>query len=625
MTSITVLTNSTSEQTLNYLESDQNYIKKFMPVSSPVYIKSQSKSKWSKLIEEVHQIYKSIFDGLTNTEFVSVYELRLDMIASEFADQLILEENKLNTDQKITDCGLFAPRSGSTYNRSDRPIRFSYYIIQKIFMDTNRIMVLEHAIKHYNKLCSRLSSKYVEQYRQEEVLNHKFKMNRLLEHNRGNWCCLRNRPLSNKVSDPTAMKVEEAPLEELEPFFTFLDSDKKIIATEFIREEYCKTFCRGAVYEDGRMDLCKQVVGPSWISNLMRSLVPNTQIKHFLLGNNIIGPNGGKAIKEFLLNPNKKPHIETWYLAGNDLNDDAISDIVDGLVNDPDVKYLWLKRNPIKANGIQHITRLLKSNSNIEVLDLHNTAVFDEGLEYLIEGLKSNTSVKLLYLDANNITSKSIDHLTDYYEYLISNDLNGVNSLWIDMNNLGDQGISSLVRTLGRYPYLERLNLGSNMMTDISVGNVVNAFKDHQSLKVLDIGMYKSTGDMGLTTNNIGTKGAIILAELIKTNQSIQFLSINMNGIESDGIEVLAKSLESNKTLLYFEYEQYGVYIDQKTRQSIKTILETNRENNSEYNRYIRSRSNIGSNTNKYSNYLRVLKHTDKVRYIDSIYRNSSK
>ena len=286
-------------------------------------------------------------------------------------------------------------------------------------MDTNRIMVLEHAIKHYNKLCSRLSSKYVEQYRQEEVLNHKFKMNRLLEHNRGNWCCLRNRPLSNKVSDPTAMKVEEAPLEELEPFFTFLDSDKKIIATEFIREEYCKTFCRGAVYEDGRMDLCKQVVGPSWISNLMRSLVPNTQIKHFLLGNNIIGPNGGKAIKEFLLNPNKKPHIETWYLAGNDLNDDAISDIVDGLVNDPDVKYLWLKRNPIKANGIQHITRLLKSNSNIEVLDLHNTAVFDEGLEYLIEGLKSNTSVKLLYLDANNITSKSIDHLTDYYEYLI--------------------------------------------------------------------------------------------------------------------------------------------------------------------------------------------------------------
>ncbi len=112
--------------------------------------------------------------------------------------------------------------------------------MQKIFMDTNRIMVLEHAIKHYNKLCSRLSSKYVEQYTQEEILKHKFKMNRLLEHYRGNWCSLKNRPISNKVSEPTAMPVEEAPLKELEPFFTFLSSDEKIIGSEFIREEYCK-------------------------------------------------------------------------------------------------------------------------------------------------------------------------------------------------------------------------------------------------------------------------------------------------------------------------------------------------------------------------------------------------
>lgn len=48
------------------------------------------------------------------------------------------------------------------------------------------------------------------------------------------------------------------------------------------------------------MDLCKVVVGPPHIGALMDSLKSNTFVKHFLLGNNIIGPTGAKHIAHFV-------------------------------------------------------------------------------------------------------------------------------------------------------------------------------------------------------------------------------------------------------------------------------------------------------------------------------------
>lgn len=69
-------------------------------------------------------------------------------------------------------------------------------------------------------------------------------------------------------------------------------------------------FERGVVYVDGRLDLCKMVVGPTHIMDLMDSLRSNTFIKHFLLGNNIISATGASAIASFITSrPNQ---IETW-------------------------------------------------------------------------------------------------------------------------------------------------------------------------------------------------------------------------------------------------------------------------------------------------------------------------
>lgn len=565
---------------------------------TPKYIKSQSKSEWAIMVKQIEQLYS--IENLSEFDFVKAKE-----IVDTFSSNLLREYKLWETKQPITDCGLFALRSRSTYNNPDRPFRMVNELINRMYLDTKIVDEFEVGKIMYTKLISRLTKAYVSQYTKEFLLNNKYKLFRLLEHDKNNWTYLKNKPIGSVITDPTAMPVEISSLEELEPFFKFLDSNAQPIDNN---NEYepCMKFIRGALYQDKRMDLCKQVVGPSWIGMLMNSLKSNTKVEHFLLGNNIIGPEGGKAIGQFLLNEHESK-IKTWYLAGNALNEEGISCVVDGLVGDVDCVNLWLKRNPLKPEGIKHIGRLLKLNKYIKILDLHNTAVFDEGVGYLVEGLKENRTLRHLYLDANGITSDGIKYLVDYFEYLISNDLEGISSFWFDMNNIGDEGIIELVQVLGKYKYLKRLNLGSTGITDKAVPSIVQAFKSHPNLIVLDLGMYKSTSDMGMITNNIGDVGIELLGELIKTNNTIKYISVMMNGLTTKGIEMLSMDLEQNNSLMYLDFAQYGINIHQKILTKIRNKIEANR-------------NNVG-----YTRKLRNLKHGEQIHWIDSIYRNNMK
>lgn len=60
------------------------------------------------------------------------------------------------------------------------------------------------------------------------------------------------------------------------------------------------------------------------------------------------------------------------------------------------------------------------------------------------------------------------------------------------------------------------------------------------SLRVLD-----------LTANGIGNKGALVIADALKRNLSLEELHLNLNNITDIGASVLLQSLETNGTLLH--------------------------------------------------------------------------
>jgi Ran GTPase-activating protein (RanGAP) involved in mRNA processing and transport len=144
------------------------------------------------------------------------------------------------------------------------------------------------------------------------------------------------------------------------------------------------------------MDLCKMVLGPKTIGDLMESLKTNTFITHFLLGNNIIGPHGAKCIADFLKQiPNR---MDTWYLAGNCIDMASFQILVDEWVKSTSVTNIWLKRNPLMPAAADDLFRLITQTANLRTLDLDQTELGDAGVTELFTKLAQHVPEKPLAL-----------------------------------------------------------------------------------------------------------------------------------------------------------------------------------------------------------------------------------
>lgn len=447
----------------------------------------------------------------------------------------------------------------------------------------------------YQKTISNLTRTFKEQELEIIKRNENFKIDFWENNDESNIPFLLKRPFSVSIREPTAMPIDDTDENELQPMFEYMKSNE-LPEKDHIQLNYC------AFYDDGRFDSCKQGTGRS-IHKITYAMRNNEKVKHFLYGNNVMGTPGCKAIENLLLDKESKSKIETWYLAGNDVNSEGIEYLVNGLEFNTDVKELWLKRNPLKVEGSHSIARLIRNNKSIKVLDLHNTAIFDRGLKNIVDALYENDTLRCIYLESNGITHVGAGYLAKYFRDLVSSKKKGITSLWIGINRIGDNGLIDLVNSLRDYPYLERLCVDSNILTSACCKDIYLSFKDHKNLKVLDLGRYKSIIDMGEVSNIIRDNGAIWIAELLRCNTSLVYVSVIHNNITKVGFDILEHALKSivGKTILYFQCEQQSI-----SSHSIDYLMKINRR-----------KFDITEN------YLRYIKHGTHIVNIDSIYRNN--
>ncbi|AYV78979.1 MAG: hypothetical protein Edafosvirus66_2 [Edafosvirus sp.] len=544
-------------------------------------------------------------------------EKELNEIADIFVKQL-LEDDKNNAISKFA---TLCPRMKTAIDKKTK-------IAHKIALKLYPIEKEEDKIASYIAYCqlrSKLKKRYDEHVKKVEEENKQKKKWEADEYKKsrgtGQYCLWsklkEKKELSNQILNPTPMPVEIAPFEDLKPFFDFLKSNGKLDSNEEFKE-----FKRGIFYSDGRIDLCKQVVGPTSIGELMKSIRFNQDIKHFLLGNNIINTVGAIEIANFIHNSNDpksdlahlKSHIKTWYIAGNEINSEGIQKIAEALKTDNDCTSLWLKRNPLKVEGGKYLGEMLKVNKKLKILDLQNTGLLDEGIKYLMEGLKSNNTLRYLYLDANGITIEGAKCIADYFDHINKTGQKGLTGLWLEMNRMGNDGISVIAESLKNNKSLKRLAVGSNRIEVNGIKNLCDALENHPTLMMLFVGMYKATADMHELGNQIGNEGVKHICKLLENNKKIQLFSISHNNIEIEGINKIAKTISENKSLLYFEYEQFGLKIDQSVRDIINKTINENCINN------------LGIDFNTFvKNNLKNYKHGSQIRFIDSNYRNNGK
>ncbi|KAF7339963.1 RNI-like protein [Mycena venus] len=197
--------------------------------------------------------------------------------------------------------------------------------------------------------------------------NSHIKNDAIASETQGEWLGQEEDPISLDGPMALPMPVEIGTDDDFQDVFQFLHlnlNPKDVLSPEKkdMRDELTSTlglmpgaeikwntpmveFKRGVVYDDGRLDLCKMVVGPTHIEKLLDALERNTVVTQFLLGNNVISTTGARRIARFIVDHPER--IETWYIAGNHIRAPGFQLLVDAMVNSSRITNVWLKRSGI--------------------------------------------------------------------------------------------------------------------------------------------------------------------------------------------------------------------------------------------------------------------------------------
>ena len=522
----------------------------------------------------------------------------------EIAEKLQQEAKLLEEGGKISDYAIKLP----TLNGSeDKKTHLAHKLARFLFPTADKDRV--HSYIAYGKLLSKLRAAYRQQVKQQAKLEQienakkdKFREARKFSQ-RQVFESLLDEPISELILNPIPMPVEIAPLDELTPFFSHLKEGKAA-------EQDCLEFSRGAYYHDGRIDMCKQVVGSDWIGDLVASIENNPHVKHFLLGNNIVGDEGATKIAS-LIQSKSSPAIKTYYLAGNCFTAKGATDIANALKQNQTVESLWLKRNPLKIEGVRQIAEMLEVNQSLRTLDLVNVGMLDEGVKILFESLKQNSSLRTLYIDANGISEEGARYIAEYFEYLKQTKQVGLTGLFMAMNRLGDEGVKIIANAISNYPHLKRLDFSSNRIQNSGLAVLLERINTLPQLIYLGIGLYKSTSDLRELPNYFDGEGANIIANFLQTNKTLQMMEIKDVNLRDGGLAEIAEALEQNTTLLDLSYAQFQYSIPETVTAKITSCLERNvkQQLGIELAEFRHTRS-------------REIKHTNQIGFIDSIYRN---
>ncbi|KAF2108020.1 hypothetical protein BDV96DRAFT_588101 [Lophiotrema nucula] len=369
-------------------------------------------------------------------------------------------------------------------------------------------------------------------------------------------------PISLGGAPSLPMPVQIAEPETLTPFFEHLrlggthETASTIRATEAVEgdEPYYATktleFEKGVLYTDRRMDLCKMVLGPTNIGDLIESLKTNTFVTHFLLGNNIIGPHGAQCIADFL--KEYPDRMDTWYLAGNCIDAPSFKLVVDEWVKSTSVTNIWLKRNPLLAASAKDAFRLITEAANLRTLDLDQTELGDEGVAELFSRLAKHEELvplKHIYLNAIGIGVKGATAISEY----LASPYCGLDSLYASGNPMGSAGVQALAAGLKKNKSLSRLTLASTGMSDDGAIALCEALYEHPNLTTLDIGQGYATEDLGMRYNWITDRSASTIHKLIASSPRLAFLNLSSSALTHCGLNEVLKAILGSTTLLYYQ------------------------------------------------------------------------
>ncbi|MFI8519938.1 gala protein [Streptomyces sp. NPDC085481] len=324
-----------------------------------------------------------------------------------------------------------------------------------------------------------------------------------------------------------------------------------------------ETFPLGTLRADGRVDLCKQGLGPDGAARLLPAATVSPHAVHLLLGTNSLGDDGVRSVAGALVaawDAGASHGIHTLYLGCNRIGPAGVAALAGALADDTTVRALWLKRNPVLEAGAHTVAGLLHRNTTLRTLDLVNSGIGPAGVRVLLDALLDREApLERLFLGGNGLSAADAPLLAALVRDA------GVRELYLTANHLGDEGTAVLAAAADPARPV-RLGLGGNGIGPGGARALADAL---DGIETLDLGRAMSERSLGSTGNTTGDDGARALADALP-GSPLRRLELRHTGITGRGAKSLLGALPEGHRL---EYVGLGPGLPRRVKRSFAERL----------------------------------------------------
>jgi hypothetical protein len=315
------------------------------------------------------------------------------------------------------------------------------------------------------------------------------------------------------------------PAEELAPVLAWLRRGEAVRART--------AFPAGTALPDGRLDLCKQDLGPLGAAAVAEALPEGGgPVKHLLLGTDGLGDGGAAAVAPKAV----AARVQTLYLGCNGIEGGGVCEIANQLIASPGVvRALWLKRNPVGPDGVRAVAETVRAGTVLRTIDLTQTGLAAPHVAVLVDAMIAagggGRAIERLYIGGNRLGADGAQELARLLT------AGAVAELYVSAARLGDSGALTLATALRAAPRgaLRRLSVASNGIGSPALAKVIAAAAE-AGVELLDAGRVKAAAVLGADDNRLDEDGAATIAEaLAAAPHSLALVNLRHTDLGSPG------------------------------------------------------------------------------------------
>ena len=263
---------------------------------------------------------------------------------------------------------------------------------------------------------------------------------------------------------------------------------------------------------------------------LFEVLKTNTsKLKHLDLRSNFIGAGGAKIISQYLM---MNPSLTALNLGNNNIGEEGTVDITNSLLKNEQLNTICLTGNNIGSSGAQAIAELFIINNTINNVDLSYNNFTNIGMDIITRSLTTNKSLIYLNLAKNISTYGELALLCEVLKLNLS-----MATLILCNNSISDAGALSISNLLLTNCTLTSINLSDNLISDIGAIHIAECLKKNNLI------------ELDLEINQVGDQGLKVLSKALRYNNSLDLLNLSFNNISNTGVNHLSKAMKTNQKL----------------------------------------------------------------------------